>query len=73
MYGEVIKNLEVSKFQLLVNTPVVQIIDKPVLPLEDNKIKLWLGLLIGAVAGFFAGVVYLAARKRIHQVLNPSL
>ena len=36
MYIELIKNLEVSKLALLNKTPIINIIDKPILPLETK-------------------------------------
>ncbi len=48
-YSEIIKNLEIAKFNLLQSTPLIQIIDEPVLPLK--KIKL--GKLIGSITCMF--------------------
>ena len=36
MYLEIVKNLELSKLTLLNQTPIIQIIDKPILPLEEE-------------------------------------
>ena len=40
MYGELVKNLEISKFTLLNNKPLLNIIDSPTLPLEVNKLSI---------------------------------
>jgi uncharacterized protein involved in exopolysaccharide biosynthesis len=37
MYLEIVKNLELSKLTLLNQTPIINIIDKPILPLEKDK------------------------------------
>jgi hypothetical protein len=47
-YGELLKNLELAKFNLLRETPLIQVIDTPLLPLENKKI----GRLTGGI--FFA-------------------
>jgi len=59
MYLEIIKNLELSKITLLNQTPIIQIIDKPILPLKHEKksktVSGFLGLFLGAFLslGFF--------------------
>ena len=52
IYGELIKNLEVSKTALVQETPTIQITDKPILPLENDEVKWYQGLLIGFFAPF---------------------
>ncbi len=37
MYGEVVKNLEISKIAMAQETPIIQIVDMPILPLEKTK------------------------------------
>lgn len=37
IYGEVVKNLEISKVQLIQETPTIQVVDKPDLPLVNEK------------------------------------
>ena len=54
IYGELMKNLEVSKAALIQETPTVQIVDKPSFPLERIETKWYEGILIGAILGFFA-------------------
>ena len=53
IYGELVKQLELSKWALAQQTPVIQLLDTPKYPLEDNKYKfivyLFMGILIGLV------------------------
>jgi uncharacterized protein involved in exopolysaccharide biosynthesis len=37
VYAEVVKNLELAKFTLSQETPVIQIVDESNLPLQKNK------------------------------------
>jgi uncharacterized protein involved in exopolysaccharide biosynthesis len=57
IYSEIMKNLELSKINLQQETPLIQIIDSPVLPLEANhpgKIKFGvLGLILGSISTIF--------------------
>ncbi|WP_428330044.1 lipopolysaccharide biosynthesis protein [Mucilaginibacter sp.] len=48
VYSEIVKNLEISKISLSKETPLIQLIDTPVLPLDNNKIT----KLVGAAGGF---------------------
>jgi hypothetical protein len=52
VYGELIKNLEISKTALVQETPTIQITDKPILPLEKDEMKWYEGLIVGFVAPF---------------------
>jgi capsule polysaccharide export protein KpsE/RkpR len=59
IYAEVVKNLEVSKISLRQETPLIQLIDEPILPLEYDKVGKIMGALIGLISGFFLGLIYL--------------
>lgn len=54
IYAEIVKNLEMSKTALIQETPTVQIVDEPTIPLKKNHLK----FLIAALAG--AGIIVLA-------------
>lgn len=48
-YAELTKNLEIAKMALLQATPLIQIIDRPILPLEKAKVGKLKGLITGAI------------------------
>lgn len=50
---ELVKNLEISKVSLRKETPLIQVIDRPVLPLEMEKF----GKLKGIILGCFLGCI----------------
>tara|TARA_B100000941_G_scaffold95764_1_gene66613 strand:- start:2062 stop:3099 length:1038 start_codon:yes stop_codon:yes gene_type:complete len=63
MYLELIKNLELSKLTLLKETPIIEVMDGPVLPLKDKKIK---PLVLYAIFVFLAilfSSIYIVFRK----------
>ena len=66
VYGEVIKNLELAKFTLSQETPVIQIIDNSTLPLPQNVIskKLYFGLT------FFIGAIFYMMILVIRKLFN---
>lgn len=53
LYGELVKNLELSKIALRKQMPLIQIIDEPKLPLDKKK----MGRMYGAFAFAFVGGV----------------
>jgi len=63
IYSEIVKNLEISKISLRQETPLIQIIDEPILPLEDDKTHLLKGAFLGFVFGLFLSVAYLLVNR----------
>ena len=51
-YGEIMKNLELAKINLLKETPLVQVIDRPVLPLKKEKKGRLMGLIVWGFVTF---------------------
>ncbi len=49
--GELVKNLELSKMALRKETPLIQVIDRPVFPLNVTRVGLVKGLILGVVVG----------------------
>ncbi|HET9570347.1 MAG TPA: hypothetical protein VFP20_02940 [Bacteroidales bacterium] len=62
VYAEVLKNLETLKLDLARQTPLVQIIDSPILPLEKNRLGKAKGMVIGGIIGGVLIVIFLLAR-----------
>jgi hypothetical protein len=64
IYTETVKNLEVSKTMLAQETPTVQIVDEPELPLKKNRLKYSIGILAGMlIAGISCGFYILLFRN----------
>ena len=69
MYLEIVKNLEISKLTLLNQTPIIQIIDKPILPLQVNgNSKIFLCLLAAFLGGFLS-LIFFVFRKLFNDAL----
>lgn len=63
IFGEVTKNLELAKFTLSQETPVIQIVDKPILPLKnDRKSKLIFGAMFALSFGIVFSLILLIGR-----------
>ena len=62
LYGEIIKNLKLAEISLRKQTPLIQVIDHPVMPLERSGYLLWQWMMIGMSLGA-AFFIYLAYRS----------
>jgi uncharacterized protein involved in exopolysaccharide biosynthesis len=70
MYLEIIKNLEISKLTLLNQTPIIQIIDKPILPLQFEKKSKTVLALLGAFLGVFLSLIFFVFKKLFKDALS---
>ena len=70
MYGEIVKNLEVSKFTLLNNKPLLNIIDTPTLPLKVNNLPVFLAFILFSILGFVVCSTSLIINKIISEELS---
>ncbi len=67
VFSETVKNLEASKTMLAQETPTVQIVDEPELPLKKNRLKYSIGIIVGIIlAGFSFSLFVLLNRKTIN-------
>ncbi|WP_432712237.1 Wzz/FepE/Etk N-terminal domain-containing protein [Pedobacter sp.] len=67
---ELVKSLEMSKVSLRKETPLIEVIDEPVLPLEKTKFGKLKGLLVGGFLGAFLSTLVLWIRKITDEILN---
>jgi uncharacterized protein involved in exopolysaccharide biosynthesis len=70
MYGNVIQNLEMTKFQRAQEEPIIEIIDEPILPLSREKFGKAKGMVMG---GFLAGFLifgWLVLRRLLKTIMN---
>ena len=58
-YAEMIKNIEMLKLDLARETPLINVIDEPVLPLWNDKMGKKKGLIVGGFLGGFLSCVVL--------------
>jgi hypothetical protein len=67
MYGELVKNTEMAKYSLMREEPLVQVIDRPILPLDKSRLgyifSLIIGALLGVVIAMFLQIVFLVKSK----------
>lgn len=69
---ELVKNLELSKITLRKETPFIQIIDKPILPLKKEKIGKVKAGIIGFCIMSFITILFLVARKVYQDLMTNN-
>jgi hypothetical protein len=72
VYAEVLKNLETLKLDMARETPIVQIIDSPRLPLVKDKLGKVKGIVFGGVLGGLFIVVYLLGSLYIKELMKED-
>ncbi|MDP4240001.1 MAG: lipopolysaccharide biosynthesis protein [Bacteroidota bacterium] len=70
VYAEVLKNLETLKLDLARETPIVQIIDTPRMPLKKDKLGKAKGIAFGGIFGALLIVVYLIGSRYIKDLME---
>ncbi len=68
LYSGVISNLETTKLELRKETPLIEIVDKPVLPLSQEVPNLVTGLIMGALLSSLLGIVVILAQLFYKQI-----
>ncbi|TFF35536.1 GumC domain-containing protein [Mucilaginibacter psychrotolerans] len=69
IYSEIVKNLEISKIALRQETPLIQVIDEPVLPLPASKVSKLKGMLMGFILGVVIVSLFLVGKRVIKQIM----
>lgn len=65
---ELIKNLEIAKVSLRKETPLIQVIDRPILPLQKIKVSRRNALLTGGFIGAFMVIIVLSVNKFLRDL-----
>lgn len=63
LYGELVKNLELSRMALRKETPLIQIIDSPILPLDKIKMGRMKGAVLFGFIGGSLALLFFVLRK----------
>jgi hypothetical protein len=67
---QLVANLEISKVSLRKETPLVQIIDRPILPLEKERVGKLKGLIIGGMITSFIIIIILLLKKTLSNIIK---
>ena len=66
LYGEIVKNLKLAEISLRKQTPLIQVIDRPLQPLEIVGYRWWEWCIIGGIFGLLGALVlvYLDVKRQ---------
>lgn len=69
MYGEVVKNLEMSRMAMSQETPLIQIVDPPMLPLEKKRLGKTKGIIVGGLLAGFLSIAFLLTMRLYKKIV----
>ena len=67
---ELVKQTELAKIGVRRETPLIQVLDRPILPLKKERFGKIKGILFGGFFGGFFGVLILLFRLKLNQLTN---
>ena len=70
---ELVKNQEIAKITLRNEKPIIQVLDRPILPLADDSLGKAKAFLIGGVLGSFLACLILVFRYIYRQIMSGNL
>ncbi|GAA0533744.1 GumC domain-containing protein [Chitinophaga japonensis] len=70
IYAEVLKNLEISKMAMAQESPIIQIVDIPTLPLERKKLGILPGMLLGGFLGVFLLILGISSLQAYRKIIT---
>ncbi|MVT07433.1 GumC domain-containing protein [Chitinophaga tropicalis] len=70
VYGEVLKNLELSKLTMAQETPVIQIVDTPIYPLKRERFGKLKGIVSGGFLGGFLCAIFLIGISLYRNIMR---
>lgn len=65
---ELVKQTELAKVTLRKETPLIQVIDRPILPLKKEKVGKLKGLILGGFLAGFLTVLFLIVKKSLKEL-----
>jgi hypothetical protein len=69
---QLVTNLEIAKMSLLQETPLIQVIDRPILPLDKEKSGKIKGMIIGGVIGMVLIIVFFLVNKAFKEIMETK-
>jgi hypothetical protein len=70
IYQEIVTQLELAKVTHRNKTPLIQIIDKPTLPLENSRLTFLECLIYGLFGGLLLSIIYFSLTRFYHSLIK---
>jgi uncharacterized protein involved in exopolysaccharide biosynthesis len=67
---EIVKQAELAKVTLRKETPLIQVIDQPILPLHKEQFGKIKGLLLGGLIAGFLVIIFLIIKRILNQLFR---
>lgn len=68
--SELVKNLELAKMSLLQETPLIQVIDEPILPLEKEKTSKIKSTIVGGMLAMILAILFIGVNKFFKSIMS---
>lgn len=68
--GTLVQNLEMTKMALLKETPLIQVVDQPILPLKVDRFGKAKGIILGGILAGFLIVLILLVKRIFNDIMN---
>jgi hypothetical protein len=68
--NEMVKNLEMAKMSLLQETPLIQVIDRPILPLDKERLGKLKGLVLGGIIAAFLAILAISVASLFKAIMT---
>lgn len=72
IFAEIVKQLEINKTTLIQETPTVQIVDEPELPIKENNYPNWVLIILGGMIGGATLIGWLTFFKNDRQRIKRN-
>ena len=69
VYAEIVKNYELAQMSLREETPLIQVIDRPVFPLLIDRVTKFKGIIIGFILGVLLISIFLSGKKIVSKLV----
>ena len=67
---QLVANLEMAKVTLRKETPLIQVIDSPILPLKKEKVGKLFAFFVGGVLAYFLFIIILIIKRTWNSIIN---
>ena len=68
--AEMVKNLELTKMSLLKETPLIQVIDEPIYPIQEEKTSRLKGMVFGGMLFSAVVIIFLILRRIFKNIMG---
>ena len=67
---ELVKQTELAKVALRKETPLIQVIDSPIMPLKNDKTSILFGVILGSIITLFLSLLFLMFKNVFKQIME---